>query len=193
MSTRLFIGLTLAALLTVSTVRAQNMVETAIAMDSLVSQIDPIEIDAPVSRIDSIINFGKTYLGKPYRFQIADGSRLDCSGFVRHVYQEFGVDLPRTSASQANFVEKTTIDQLQQGDLMFFQGRSRKSDRVGHVALVTKVDGERIEMMHSTNSRGIIIETFNDSSYFTPRLLFVAKLPKEEVSSVLSKPDIPID
>ncbi len=193
MGTRLLIGFKLALLFTITTVSAQNAEETAIVLDSLTDQLHQADIEAPASRIDSMINFGKTYLGKPYRFEVADGRRLDCSGFIQYIHKEFGVALPGTSASQANFVEKTTMDQLQQGDLIFFQGRSRKSNRVGHVALVTKVEGNHIEMMHSTNSRGIIIETLNDSSYFTPRLLFAGKLPKKESSTLLSPPNTPID
>ena len=49
---------------------------------------------------------------------------------------------------------------------------------MGHVALVIEVEGESITMMHSTNSRGVIIEKLETSPYFSSRFLFAGRIPQ---------------
>lgn len=141
--------------------------------DRLITNIDSLDI--ALDKINLIINFGKNYLGKPYRYTVADGSILDCSGFVSYIHRCNGFDLPRSCTSLASLTEKISLSEIKKGDLMFFKGRDINSEKVGHVSMVTFVDGDVIEMMHSCN-RGIIIEKYNSNSYYTSRLLFAGRL-----------------
>lgn len=50
----------------------------------------------------------------------------DCSGWTQHIYYMFGIDLPRTSAEQANVGTPVTFENLKKGDLMFFSTREDK-------------------------------------------------------------------
>ena len=102
-------------------------------------------------RFDSIITFGKSYLGQSYGTQLPDGNKLDCSGFLKHIYAHQGFNLPRSSSSMASAVEKIDFKDIQKGDLMFFQGSNRQNDVIGHVSMVTAVFPESLEVMHSTN------------------------------------------
>jgi LysM repeat protein len=52
--------------------------------------------------------------------------RTDCSGWVQHVYQKFGVNLPRSSRTQAAVGTSVPFQQLKKGDLMFFSTRADK-------------------------------------------------------------------
>lgn len=133
------------------------------------------------SIVDSIINAGKKYLGKPYRYRLADGKSLDCSGFIAHIYGEYGIPLPHSSASIAGQINRISLKDAQKGDLMIFKGRNSGSNSVGHVSMITGVDGENIEMMHSCN-RGIIVENYNANKYYTSRLLFAGRLPNMTMS-----------
>ena len=57
---------------------------------------------------------------------------LDCSGLVTHVFEEVaGVELPRTSQSMSKVGEKVDKDELQPGDLVFFNTRRSPYSHVG--------------------------------------------------------------
>lgn len=130
-------------------------------------------------KIDEIIKLGKTFLGKPYRFQ--SGSlpwALDCSGFVCYIFKENGYSIPRSSSGIAPATKKIQLKDIQKGDLMFFKGRNINSNTVGHVSLVIDVDPvDGIKMMHSC-SRGIIIEDYEKIDYYKKRFLMAGRIPE---------------
>jgi cell wall-associated NlpC family hydrolase len=128
-------------------------------------------------KVDSIIAYGKKYLGKPYLYKPAEGRVFDCSGFIGYIYGTYGFNLPRSSASIASVSKKVGQSEITRGDLLFFKGRNLQSERVGHVAMVVSVDGNDIEMMHSCSS-GIVIERYNSSNYYASRFLFAGRLPQ---------------
>lgn len=133
--------------------------------------------NAILNTIDNIIDLGKTLLDKPYRSVVSGGKVLDCSGFVSYIYGQNGFAMPNSSASIASLSEKVNLSEVQKGDLLFFKGRNINSSRVGHVSMVTWVDGGVIEMMHSCR-RGIMVEKYNSNSYYTSRLLFAGRWPQ---------------
>ncbi|MBW6481793.1 MAG: CapA family protein [Vicingaceae bacterium] len=151
------------------------MLTSSFSNESLFVNIDSSDIS--LDKINMIINFGKEYLGKPYRHKLPDGNILDCSGFISYVYGHNGLDLPKSSASIANVTEKINLSEVNKGDLMFFKGRDIKNEKIGHVSMVTSVDGGIIEMMHSC-VRGIIVEKYNSNEYYTSRLLYIGRLPQ---------------
>jgi cell wall-associated NlpC family hydrolase len=63
-------------------------------------------------------------LGKPYQWGGSGPDAWDCSGLTQAAYATVGVTLPRTSETQYGAVHATMIplDQLQPGDLVFFEG-----------------------------------------------------------------------
>lgn len=126
--------------------------------------------------VDNVIQYGEKFLGKPYGYRGPSKWRMDCSGYVSHLFSKFGVSLPHSSGSLSNISEP--IKDPQPGDLLFFKGRNSRSSRVGHVAIVVENNNGRIVMMHSTNNRGIIKETLNNSEYFSKRYLHAGRLPQ---------------
>ena len=54
----------------------------------------------------------------------------DCSSFTKHIYEKFGVNLPRASWEQGKVGDHKTFAELQKGDLMFF-GDNGKISHVG--------------------------------------------------------------
>lgn len=126
-------------------------------------------------KTDIIIDFGKTLLGKPYKYVTSNKKVLDCSGFISFIHEQIGFNLPKSSASLANITEKINLAEIKKGDLMFFKGRNTNRPDVGHVSIITSVDGDIIEMMHSCR-RGILIELYNRNSYYTTRFLFAGRL-----------------
>lgn len=128
------------------------------------------QLSNQISITDSIINFGKKYLHKPYQYRPNSQIRFDCSGFAYYVYGNFGYQLKRSSAEQAEQVEKVDLSELKTGDLVFYSGRI-KSSRVGHVGIVvsTKEDG-KFDFIHSSVRSGIVISN-SDEYYYNTRFI----------------------
>ena len=72
------------------------------------------------------------FVGIPYRWggnNVVDG--MDCSGFVRAVYNLCGVNIPRTSREQFGTGESVARDDLRDGDLVFFGSSAEEINHVG--------------------------------------------------------------
>jgi peptidoglycan endopeptidase LytE len=82
---------------------------------------------APV--VSPVAQTASSYLGVPYVWGGTTPDGFDCSGFVRYVYQQTGVELPRTSRDMYASVG-TSVTDLKPGDLVFF-ANVNKVDHVG--------------------------------------------------------------
>lgn len=73
------------------------------------------------------------FLGVPYRRGgNSFDTGLDCSGFVRAIYQQtVGLVLPRQAAEQAQATREIGKDELRPGDLVFFNTLRRAYSHVG--------------------------------------------------------------
>jgi cell wall-associated NlpC family hydrolase len=83
---------------------------------------------APPSRFGGVVGIAMQYLGVPYVWGGASPSGFDCSGFVMFVYAQMGISLPHLAAAQFNYGTPISSDQLEPGDLVFFDG-------LGHVGI----------------------------------------------------------
>ena len=80
-------------------------------------------------------------LGKPYVWGGTGPDGYDCSGLVMRAWQEAGVDIPRVTTDQLAHGNRVGLDELQPGDLLFF---NRGPDpQPGHVTMYAG-DGEMI-------------------------------------------------
>jgi cell wall-associated NlpC family hydrolase len=123
-----------------------------------------------------LVNFSKQLLGKAYRFggngQGSDG--IDCSGFMKKVYQSVTLTLPHSSREQAKFGALVTTDwdisRLRIGDLLFFK-RNRGSN-IGHTGMYI---GEG-RMIHSSSKKGVIITNLTGSNYYNRNFVMARRL-----------------
>jgi len=103
------------------------------------------------------------FVGIPYRWggeNVVDG--MDCSGFVRAVYNLCGLSIPRTSRDQFKAGESVTKESLQDGDLVFF---GSSEDSINHVGIY--VGNGRF--VHAPRRGEEIRVTSVDESYFEKR------------------------
>lgn len=127
------------------------------------------------TRVDSILLVAKKQLGTPYGYGSNTTNRFDCSGLTRHCYSSVGIELPHSSGAQAKLGEKVHLKDAQKGDLIFFKGRSTRGKSIGHVAIVVSNENGEIHMIHAT-SRGVIIDHYNKSEYYTRRFVEVRRI-----------------
>lgn len=144
---------------------------------SAIQKISPNDSAPKINKqVEEIIQFAKRFLGTPYHYAGSTPSGFDCSGFIYYVMGNFGMRLSRSSPGIAEFGKTVKLSELQPGDLMFFKGRNTRSSGVGHVAMVVEVKEGVIKFIHSSTSRGVIIDTFNNSGYYVPRYLKAKRL-----------------
>lgn len=123
-----------------------------------------------------VVRAAKRYLGVPYRWGGTTPRGFDCSGFVRHVFAEYGIGLPRTAREQAAIGEAPFPGDLQAGDLLFFYG-SRDGSGAQHIAIY--VGGDTIIHASSTSRRvklDVMTGSGAERSYFQQRLIAVRRL-----------------
>jgi cell wall-associated NlpC family hydrolase len=90
-----------------------------------------------------------TFRGTPYRNGGSDPTGFDCSGFVQWVYAQHGTRLPREVRDQYRAGEEIDADEVQPGDLVFFETVAKGASHVG-IAIGAG------EFVHAPSSRGVV-------------------------------------
>lgn len=105
------------------------------------------------------------FVGIPYRWggdTVVDG--MDCSGFVRAVYNLCGVNIPRTSREQYRVGDAIGREELKDGDLVFF---GASADEINHVGIF--VGNGRF--VHAPRRGDDIKVSAMDESYFQKKFV----------------------
>ncbi len=115
------------------------------------------EITSPEA--EAIIREAEKYIGIPYLYGGTTPDGFDCSGYVRYVFDKFGITLKRVSRDQyASCGTEVERKDLQPGDLVFFG----TGGVVGHVGIYT---GEG-QMIHSPTTGKSVCYTSIESNYY---------------------------
>ncbi len=125
---------------------------------------DPAKLVMPEAATDHpVLDVAQQFLGLPYRFG-ADGGAYDCSGFVRSVFAEVGVDLPHSARDQFGHGDFVSRSDLKPGDLVFFHTYRRDASHVGIYC------GED-KFIHATSAGGRVQVDSLNQPYYTARYL----------------------
>ncbi len=134
--------------------RQAQTLDTTSAEPEALSASEPSE-PAPAAQYGGVVGIAMQYLGVPYRWGGADPSGFDCSGFAMYVYGKVGVSLPHHAASQYGMGSPVSRDQLQAGDLVFFNG-------LGHMGIY--IGGG--QFIHAPHTGDVVkISSLSDSWY----------------------------
>ncbi len=88
--------------------------------------------DPPPARFGGVVGIAMQYLGIPYQWAgSSPDTGFDCSGFVMYVFAQMGVSLPHNAASQWSYGTPVSRDQLEPGDLVFFDGLGHDGIYIG--------------------------------------------------------------
>jgi len=113
-----------------------------------------------------IISYAKQHLGTNYKYGGTTVKGFDCSGFTSHVMSEFNIPLNRTSRDQAAQGKKIAVKNAKPGDLIFFS----KGGRIFHVSIISSNKNGQIQVIHSTSSRGVVIDNITNSKYWSSKI-----------------------
>ncbi|MDW8312015.1 MAG: C40 family peptidase [Burkholderiales bacterium] len=90
--------------------------------------------DRATQAIAAVTAHALSLVGVRYKFGSDDPERggLDCSGLIRYVFQQAtGIELPRSAREQARIGQAVALEELQPGDLVFFNTRRFQFSHVG--------------------------------------------------------------
>lgn len=111
---------------------------------------------------NSIVNSAKHYLGGKYVWGGTQPKGFDCSGYVKYLYEQQGVELPRTAYEQSKVGMFVSRNELKKGDLLFFLTDKSRHIPITHVGMYIGND----KFIHAASrKKGIIISSFSKSKY----------------------------
>jgi LysM repeat protein len=110
-----------------------------------------------------LVRVVKTFLGVPYKLGGSTIKGIDCSAFVRKIYEVFNIQLPRTTREQFSIGKKVQKNQLEEGDLVFFRERRDRA----HVGIYV---GDNQFVHASSYSKEVKIDHL-DTPYYSKRFL----------------------
>lgn len=147
--------------------------EHGLTADGIIGQQTYHEImgrDTPVSRGDATTSIARRitacalrYTGTPYVFGGTTPGGFDCSGYVRYVFAQMGVYLPRCADEQYQVGRSVSYSSLQTGDLVFFETYTSGASHVG----IYLGNGK---FVHASSSQGVRVDSLG-SSYYSSRYL----------------------
>ena len=108
-----------------------------------------------------IVAISQQYIGVPYVFGgNSPKYGLDCSAYVKLVYSQVGINLPRTADAQYEVGTPVATADLMPGDAVFFETYAPGASHVG----IYIGDGNFI---HASSSRGVTISPLSGAYYAT--------------------------
>jgi cell wall-associated NlpC family hydrolase len=125
----------------------------------------------------SLFNFIEDWWQTKYSYGGSTKSGIDCSGFACRLFLDvYATELPRTARDEYNVCEKTTRDNLAEGDLVFFNTRGG----VSHVGVYL---GEGY-FVHASTMNGVTINNLDDD-YYSARFLGGGKILHSSANGLL--------
>jgi NlpC/P60 family len=126
--------------------------------------LEPAEEPAAPPTLPVVVTTALEFRGVPYRNGGSDPSGFDCSGLVQYVFAKSGTRLPREVRDQYRAGVSVGLDEVEAGDLLFFQTVSSGASHVG-IAIGPG------EFVHAPSSRGVVRVERYDGSYWARRFV----------------------
>ena len=130
----------------------------------------------------AIVSYAKKFLGTPYVWGAIGPNKFDCSGFTQKVYRQLGINIPRYSGHQAEVGTLIKYENLQRGDMVFFDTERKATGRVNHVGIYLG-DGKFIHA--SSGKKKVVITNFNEKLFYKNRFLWGRRVIQNKIFKTL--------
>ncbi|GKT37658.1 C40 family peptidase, partial [Aduncisulcus paluster] len=119
----------------------------------------------------SIVSTARSLLGIPYKW----GGRspktgFDCSGFVWYVFNQYGINLPRSSSQLLSVGSPVNKSSIRPGDILIY--KVSKKGKSLHAAIATGSG----TFVHSPSSGKTVSEVSMSGPYWRGRLIGVRRV-----------------
>ena len=158
------------------------LIQPGRAIAAAVTPRQPASSAQSSDNADELISSAMGLLGVAYRYGGTSASTgFDCSGFMQHIFKRsMGVNLPRTSAAQAQMGVGVSRSELQPGDMVFFRTMGR--GRISHVGLY--IGNNRF--IHAPRTGKRIEVTSLSNKYWNAKYAFARRVKKNDPSRFLN-------
>lgn len=112
-----------------------------------------------------MLEYALSLIGAPYLYAGITPAGFDCSGFITHVYDKYDIDVPHSSALQADEGVPVAKHAAAPGDLVIFTGTDETKREPGHVGIVISEPGDTITFVHSSSNGGVKISKVQGTRY----------------------------
>ena len=102
----------------------------------------------------SVIQTARSFQGVPYKLGGTTRLGMDCSGLVFTAFRSIDREVPRVSHQQPQVGRPVRQQELQPGDLVFFNTKRGKG--INHVGIVTEVRPDAVKFIHASTSLGVV-------------------------------------
>lgn len=119
--------------------------------------------------------------GKRYRYAAQGPNRFDCSGLTYYSFGSMNLWLPRKAIDQAKRGQAVSVNELQYGDLIFFDTGKPYRGKVNHVGIYVG-NGK---FTHASSSKRRVITSSIHKPFYRNRIIICKRLipSKTEVKS----------
>jgi cell wall-associated NlpC family hydrolase len=121
------------------------------------------------------VRVAKTFIGVPYKLGGSTLRGIDCSAFVKKIYEVFNIELPRTTREQFSIGKKVEKEKLEEGDLVFFERRGNSA----HVGIYI---GDNQFVHASSYNKEVKVDHLN-TPYYSNRFLKGVRIKELERES----------
>jgi len=123
----------------------------------------------------------KKLLGLKYVWGATGPDKFDCSGFTQKVYKISGIKIPRNSRAQAKVGQYIHYENLQKGDMVFFDTERKRTGHVNHVGIYL---GNGNFIHASSGSKKVVITSFKEKIYYKSRFLWGRRIIHKNLESL---------
>jgi lipoprotein Spr len=119
-----------------------------------------------------LIGFAHTLIGIPYKYGSIDPAQgFDCSGFITHVFNHFGILVPRTSTDFTYVGREVDLKHAKPGDLILFTGTDSTIRKVGHMGIIINLPKDGLQFIHSTSGKAYGVTETPLNAYYMGRYM----------------------
>ena len=119
-----------------------------------------INVDKSNIQNGRLYTFIDQWVGTPYKFAGQDKDGIDCSGLVQLLEREvYNITIPRVTSQQVITIRRKYEEDLQEGDLLFFDFDGKQFSHVG-------VYLQNGYIVHASSTRGVIITKLHDPGLY---------------------------
>jgi lipoprotein Spr len=121
---------------------------------------------------DQLLGFAHTLIGIPYKYGSIDPAQgFDCSGFITHVFNHFGILVPRTSADFNYVGREIELKNAKPGDLILFTGTDSTIRKIGHMGIIINQPKDSVKFIHSTSGKAWGVTETPLNTYYMGRYI----------------------